>query len=190
MKTQKDWRLEKRQARKNLSDAEKIDKSQTISECVIASDAYQNAELIGAYLCMPEEVDVKGIIEQAWADGKQVYLPVVTTWGKPLLFAPYTPTTPLTKDALDIDIPDVEKDQYIPAERLDLVITPLVAFDENRNRIGMGGGFYDRTFAFKQQQPTPTLLAVAFAVQGTERPIPVNDWDIRPDAIITETPYY
>lgn len=188
MTTQKTLRAQKRLARKNLSASQKAEKSQSISERLIATKAYQNAQHIAAYLCLPEEVDVSHLIKTAWADGKQVYLPVVLTWGKPLQFAPYQPHSTLIKDTLDIPIPNVNKSHYIDAKHLDLVITPLVAFDQNRNRIGMGGGFYDRTFAFKAQNnyPTPTLIAAAFAIQKTNCPIPSNDWDIRPDKIITE----
>ncbi len=186
MKTQQQWRVEKRQARKNLSTTDKTDKSQQIVEQIIATDNYKNAQCIGAYLAMPEEVNLQSLIEIAWADNKQVYLPVVIDWEKPLLFAPYHTDSQLVKDKLNIDIPNTDTDNYITAEQLDLVITPLVAFDRYNNRIGMGGGFYDRTFAFKKHQNRPVLIGVAFAVQQTNSPISVNDWDIRPDRIITE----
>ncbi|PID67031.1 MAG: 5-formyltetrahydrofolate cyclo-ligase [Gammaproteobacteria bacterium] len=186
MKTQQDWRTEKRQARQSLSTSEKNQKSRQIAEQIIAGDNYQKAQHIGVYLAMPEEVNLNHFIEKARAHGKHLYLPVVIDWGKRLLFAPYTSTTTLGKDKLNMDVPKVDKNQYIAAEKLDLVITPLVAFDENRNRIGMGGGFYDRTFTFRKAKAKPALIGVAFAVQQTDCPIPVNHWDIRPDQIITE----
>ncbi len=186
MKTQKQWREEKRQARKNLSATDKAQKSQAIIKQIIKSDEYKNAKHIGVYLAMPEEVNLQTLIETAWQDGKSVYLPVVIGWGKPLLFAPYTTDSQLVKDALNIDIPNTDTDSYIGADKLDLVITPLVAFDENNNRIGMGGGFYDRTFTCKDTQDKPTLIGVAFAEQKTDSLIPMNEWDIPLDKIITE----
>ncbi len=186
MKTQKEWRAEKRQARKNLSANDKTQKSQAIIKKIIVSDDYHNAKHIGTYLAMPEEVDIKALIETAWKDGKSVYLPVVMAWGSPLLFAPYTKDSELIKDALNIDIPDTDSDNYMRADKLDLVITPLVAFDEENNRIGMGGGFYDRTFACKKSQEKPTLIGVAFAVQQMDDLIPINDWDIPLDKVFTE----
>lgn len=182
---QKQWRKEKRTQRQNIDDTSRLEKSQLICQKVLCTTAYQKAECIGAYLSLPEEVDVQSIIQQAWADGKSVFLPVVLAWGVPLKFAPYTPNTALKKDCLDIDIPDVDPKDYIDATALDLVVTPLVAFDEKDNRIGMGGGFYDRTFAFKKTQATPCLIGVAFAVQKVDGIITVNEWDIRPDVIVS-----
>lgn len=188
--TQKDIRKQKRQARKSLPTAEKQRKSQQVCERVISSQDFQQAQHIGAYLCMPEEVDVRAIIEAAWEADKQVYLPVVVGWGQALQFAPYTATTHLVKDMLDIDIPAVDKKCYVPAQTLDMVVTPLVAFDNLRNRIGMGGGFYDRTFAFKEENPKlgnkPVLMGVAFETQRSKETIGANPWDIRPDSIISE----
>lgn len=190
MNTQKMQRCDKRQARQALSDEEKQQKSQKIAEKLIQTPAYQQAQTIGAYLCMPEEVNVKTIIDTAWADGKNIYLPVVLAWKQALKFAPYTPNTLLTKDLVGINIPDVCTSNYINANELDMVITPLVAFDENRNRIGMGGGFYDKTFAFKADNLTkPVLIGVAFEVQRVSTAIDTNPWDIRPDCIVSESVY-
>lgn len=191
--TQKDWRKAKRGARKAISDSEKTACSESIAAAVLATSAYQQAHTIGAYLCLPEEVSVAAIIQAAWADGKSVYLPVVMELGQPLQFAPYHPDASLSKDILDIEIPAVSSEHYIEAHQLDVVVTPLVAFDENRNRIGMGGGFYDRTFAFKaekKQLSTPTLIGVAFEAQKIDGDIPTNDWDIRPDMIVSERATY
>ncbi len=190
MKTQQQWRQEKRQARKNLSATDKAQKSQAIIKQIIGSEDYQNAKHIGAYLAMPEEVNIQTLIETAWQDGKSVYLPIVIGRGKPLLFAPYHTDSLLIQGTLSINIPDCNTDSYISADKLDLVITPLVAFDEDNNRIGMGGGFYDRTFAFRKSKEKPKkkpkLIGTAFAVQRTDSLIPVNEWDIRLDRVITE----
>ena len=76
--------------------------------------------------------------------------------------------------------------RYIDPEKLDLVITPLVAFDTNNNRIGKGGGYYDRTFAFRRTTRKPLLVGVAYELQRLPR-IEANTWDIRLDQIITDT---
>lgn len=192
MMTQKNDRIAKRSARQALKSTEKAQKSAQISEQLLATAAYQQSSTIGAYLCLPEEVNVKAVIDAAWADGKSVFLPVVLGWGKALQFAPYTPESTLIKDALGIDMPDVPVSKYLDADKLDMVVTPLVAFDEQCNRIGMGGGFYDRTFAFKAENDCnkPTLIGVAFDVQRVTAGIAANDWDIRPDAIISEKAVY
>jgi 5-formyltetrahydrofolate cyclo-ligase len=69
------------------------------------------------------------------------------------------------------------------------VLTPLVAFDEQHNRIGMGGGYYDRSFAFlknRKQLIQPKLIGLAFDCQRVEK-ITANPWDIRLYSVITET---
>lgn len=76
----------------------------------------------------------------------------------------------------------------INANGLDVVITPLVAFDHLNNRIGMGGGYFDRTFAFLKDRQSyfhPKLIGVAFACQKTEKIAP-NPWDIGLFSIISE----
>lgn len=191
MMTQKRLRQEKRKQRQNLSKETRSHSSEIIVKKLLETDAYQNASRVGAYLALPEEVDVQKVIESAWKDGKTVYLPVVLGWGRALKFVPYSPDSQLVRDVLNIPIPDVGCERYIDASELDIVTTPLVAFDEQCNRIGMGGGFYDRTFAFKaQQQTSPVLIGVAFEVQKVDKPIPVNTWDICPNHIITEKKTY
>jgi 5-formyltetrahydrofolate cyclo-ligase len=79
--------------------------------------------------------------------------------------------------------------EEIAARKLDLVLTPLVAFDKNCQRIGMGGGYYDRTFSFlraRQQLLKPKLVGLAFACQQVPE-IPANPWDIRLYSVITES---
>ncbi len=188
--TQANLRQQKRRQRQALPAEEKQRYSQQIAEHIIASEAYQNAERLGAYLAMSEEVNVQAIIERAWADGKSVYLPVVTAKGQAMSFCRYTPDTPLTKDVVNMDVP--AEGELIAAGDLDIVVTPLVAFDEHGNRIGMGGGYYDRTFAFKAntQPQKPQLFGVAFEVQRLATLLPVQAWDIRPDAIVSERGFY
>ena len=73
----------------------------------------------------------------------------------------------------------------------DLVLAPLVVFDADRNRIGMGGGFYDRSFAFRKNSgiETPLLIGVAHELQKVDRLIP-EDWDVRLDMIVTDQATY
>ena len=74
--------------------------------------------------------------------------------------------------------------------RLDLVLTPLVGFDEQGNRLGMGGGFYDRSFAYLRQRQRwrkPHLLGVAFELQNCEQGLPHQQWDVPLDGVVTES---
>jgi len=66
-------------------------------------------------------------------------------------------------------------------------VMPLVGFDDQGHRLGMGGGWYDRSFAWRIAAPAPPwLVGVGFEVQRTSA-LDVQDWDVRPDAICTES---
>lgn len=192
LSSQSDWRQIKRQTRQSLSAEERNRYSQRIIALIQQLPAYQQAKHVGCYWALAEEVNVTPLIKRAWADHKSVYLPVVVKRGKPLKFATFSPSTTLTRDALGIAIPDVTTSQYIMAKELDVVITPLVAFDVNGHRIGMGGGFYDRTFAFKQTNPSskPILIGVAFDQQCVTEGITAAPWDVSLSMIITQSQLY
>ena len=87
--------------------------------------------------------------------------------------------------------PDVTDDEMLDPSDLDLVLAPLVVFDAECNRIGMGGGFYDRSFAFRKLESsvTPRLIGVAHELQRVERLLP-EAWDVRLDRIVTDAAIY
>ncbi|HIL03496.1 MAG TPA: 5-formyltetrahydrofolate cyclo-ligase [Candidatus Thioglobus autotrophicus] len=89
-------------------------------------------------------------------------------------------------------IPEPISTEIISAEQLDIVFMPLVGFDSNKNRIGMGGGYYDRTLAFKKNQKSsekPTLIGLAFDCQQVDQ-LETQDWDVTLNAIITPSSNY
>jgi 5-formyltetrahydrofolate cyclo-ligase len=117
---------------------------------------------------------------------KRVFAPV-TRRNRLLEFREVTPETDLVRDDFGLLMP--RTGEVIAARKLDLVLTPLVAFDENRQRIGMGGGYYDRTFSFlrmRRQLLKPKLVGLAFACQQAAE-IPANPWDIRLFGFVTES---
>ena len=82
--------------------------------------------------------------------------------------------------------PAVDDSEALDASELDLVLTPLVAFDDCGHRLGQGGGFYDRTFAFRHNQAAPPLLiGIAYAFQQRPRLEP-QPWDLKVDLVVTE----
>ena len=87
--------------------------------------------------------------------------------------------------------PDVGDDEMLQPAELDLVLAPLVVFDADRNRIGMGGGFYDRSFAMRQDAAIslPVLIGVAHDLQKVDAIIP-QDWDVRLDMVVTDQAIY
>jgi 5-formyltetrahydrofolate cyclo-ligase len=123
--------------------------AQQLSDHIVSSRVYQRSHHIAIYWAVDGEISVQPFIEQAWKAGKQCYLPVVRQ--QSLLFVPYDKGTVMRKNRFGIPEPE-DCESPFAAEALDLVLTPLVAFDHECHRIGMGGGYYDRTFAFLQGQ--------------------------------------
>ncbi len=121
--------------------------------------------------------------------GRKSFLPVLHK--HKLWFMPYTKHTPLATNYYGIPEPDISPHKRCPARALDLVLMPLVAFDESGNRLGMGGGFYDQTFSHKsrsQCSTKPHLIGVAYELQCVAE-LPANWWDIGLDGIVTENGY-
>ena len=104
-----------------------------------------------------------------------------------LRFAPWRPGDPLVTNRYGIPEPDVEPAAALPPEAMSLVVMPLVGFDPTGRRLGMGGGWYDRSFAFRDAaMPPPWLVGVGFDAQCVDA-LEVESWDVWPDAICTET---
>ena len=113
-------------------------------------------------------------------------LPVLHADGT-LRFAPWKPGEPLLANRHGIPEPDVPTGSLLRADQLDFVVVPVVAFDARGHRLGMGGGWYDRSFAFRRAQAaTPRLVGAAFAVQQAGA-IPTAPWDVPLDAVCTES---
>ncbi|HBK46764.1 MAG TPA: 5-formyltetrahydrofolate cyclo-ligase [Xanthomonadaceae bacterium] len=106
--------------------------------------------------------------------------------GDVLRFAPWRVGEPLVANRYGIPEPDVDPAEALPAAAMRLVVAPLVGFDAGGRRLGMGGGWYDRSFAFRHRQaPPPWLVGVGFAAQQTDA-LPVEAWDVPVDAVCTE----
>ena len=149
------------------------------------------SHLIAAYLAADGEMDPAPLLELLWSAGKQVYLPVLVPFsGNRLWFARFAPGDRLVYNRYGI--PEPTSRNLIKPTALDLVLTPLVAFDRHGHRVGMGGGYYDRSFAFLRQRThwhKPRMLGIAYDMQKQDR-ILSNAWDIPMDAIVTEQALY
>jgi 5-formyltetrahydrofolate cyclo-ligase len=136
-------------------------------------------------------VDVTPLIDWALAQGKEVYLPIIRP-DRHLDFARYRTGTRLEPNRVGILEPARANRELICPTRLDVVLTPLVGFDANANRLGMGGGFYDRTFAALNRfrhWSRPRLLGVAFECQRVSA-LTTQPWDVALWRVITETDRY
>jgi 5-formyltetrahydrofolate cyclo-ligase len=102
-----------------------------------------------------------------------------------LLFLEYGPHTTLVKNKYNIDEPELACHNVVPTSTIDVILMPLVGFDSKGNRLGMGGGYYDRTLAFTQlTQQKPILIGIAHDEQEVET-LPFEPWDIPVDIIVT-----
>ena len=179
-------RARAKRARSSLTEDDRDYASLLIFETVIRESYFQRAELIASYLPGAYEVDTWPLIERAWRMKKRVFAPVVEK-NRALRFVEIKPDSDLKTNRFGLVEPT--RGQSISAFRLDLVFTPLVAFDKGCNRIGMGGGFFDRAFSFQKTRRNfakPKLTGLAFDCQRVEQ-FPASPWDIRLFQIITET---
>lgn len=193
MSTAAALRKQMRARRRALSVAERHTCARQLVRRVTALKVFSHAHHIAAYLAVDGEMDPAPLLERAWELSKQVYLPVLA--GIPavhLLFAPYHRHSAMQPNRFGILEPVVPAGELLPPQRLDLVLTPLVAFDSSGTRLGMGGGFYDRSFAFRNNPahlPRPLLLGLAYEWQKLAE-LPRQDWDIPLDGIVTEQAVY
>lgn len=144
------------------------------------------AKSVAVFLSFDGELDTRPLIEGLWLAGKQVYLPVLHPFSPGnLLFLRYLPDSLLATNRLKILEPALDVRHVLPLDRLDVLITPLVAFDNTGQRLGMGGGFYDRTL---QNWRAHGFLPIGYAhdCQQAES-LPVQEWDIPLPVVVTPT---
>lgn len=147
--------------------------------------SFKYAKRIALYLPNDGEVDTHLAIKQAWKRGQSVYLPVLDPVRKGFLwFIEYKTSSKMRKNRFGIYEPDARFNKRVSAKFIQAVGLPLVAFDDEGNRLGMGGGFYDRSFEFCRQQGTkPKLFGLAHQCQRVDH-LPTESWDIRLSGII------
>ncbi len=139
--------------------------------------------IVAAFIAHRGEPDLSAVMGWLVAEDRIVVLPVVN--GPAMRFCRWTPGTKMQVNRFGIGEP-VSGEEYDPAQ-IDLVLMPLVGFAPDGTRLGMGAGYYDRSFAFRRQQPDALvrLVGVAYAVQ--EMPVlPADPWDVPLDAVVTE----
>ena len=183
-----------REQRRILSDEEREHASFSLCERIAASRMFQQSKHIAFYLTNDGEIDLSLLIKHAWQQKKKVYLPVLAEPNtNRLWFIPYTANTKLRDNRFGIPEPiHSNKTRLRKTLSLDLILMPLVAFDEQGNRVGMGGGFYDRTLSFLNHRKywhKPNLLGVAYEFQKQNQ-LKANSWDIPLQAIATDTCLY
>ncbi|MCL5425772.1 MAG: 5-formyltetrahydrofolate cyclo-ligase [Gammaproteobacteria bacterium] len=151
----------------------------------------RRARRLSLYLPVNGEIDPTLILPWLHKRNVKLYLPVLRPFSdNNLWFVAYHADTPMVKNRFGIDEPDLrfsaQRRNRLPAWALDTLIVPLVGFDAKANRMGMGGGFYDRSLAFMHRSgPSPTLIGVAHACQQVAS-LPIEPWDIPLQAVVSD----
>jgi len=172
-------------ARRALDAGERLVMSSRIARRFLRTAYFFRSAAIGCYLPMDDEVDATDVFDRAWRAGKRVFVPVMRAHRR-LDFIEIRRDTRLVRNSFGIWEPG--DGRAIRARDLDVCIVPTVAFDASGNRIGMGGGYYDRAFEFlnrPQRWRRPRLVGFAFECQRVES-IQTNHWDVALDVVITE----
>jgi 5-formyltetrahydrofolate cyclo-ligase len=182
-------RNELRAQRRALTPAQQQQASLLLLRQLMKLPQFMRAQHIALYIANDGEIDPALIAQQLWKMEKHTYLPVLRPGkSKDLWFVEFSANTVLSPNRYGIAEPDHRREHRLPANLLDVVLMPLVGFDSSGARLGMGGGFYDTTFAFKHKKPAgrPYLIGLAHSCQQVDA-LPKDSWDIPLFAIATET---
>jgi len=173
-----------RHLRRALTEEQQVQAAALLAEHAVNFAPLANARHIALFLSVDGEINTRPLIAKLWQQKKQIYLPVLHPFAVGhLLFLRYTPETVLTPNKLRIPEPPLDIRSLITLDQLDVMMVPLVAFDSSGQRLGMGGGFYDRTLQnWRQHRFLP--VGVAHDCQQVEQ-LPTAEWDVPLPAVLT-----
>jgi len=172
---------------KNAAIALKVNFTQHLKSLKTTKNAH-----IGIYFSNDGELDTSLLIKELWMQEQHLYLPIIHPFnGTTLYFQRYEENSPMTANRYGILEPKLNCSQICPLPALDYLLMPLVAFDKFGNRLGMGGGFYDRTLArlYEQDWQQPQLIGLAHECQQVDK-LPIESWDVPLKTIITPNKTY
>ena len=188
MTTRSSLRHELRAARRALGRDVQKAAGRAVAARLSRERVYQRGRHIAFYLANDGELDPCPLLLRAHDEGKTCYLPVLKPGRRNLMhFVPYQPGDPLRPNRFGIPEPVDPRGRQRAVTRLDLVLAPLVGFDDAGNRIGMGGGFYDRALAGlarRRRWQRPKVIGLAHECQAVDQ-LPVRPWDVPLYAIAT-----
>jgi 5-formyltetrahydrofolate cyclo-ligase len=184
-------RSEFRKKRQTLSAQQQSTAAHKVLTTCLTSTTLAQAKTIACYIANDGEINPETIIEFCWQHQKRVLLPVLHPFSKGhLLFVEYSPDTAMRVNCYGIEEPIVTSKNLCPLTKIDLIFTPLVAFDIQGNRLGMGGGYYDRTLTPIARDVLQTqLIGLAHSCQQTNRLL-TDSWDIPLDGIATPDHFF
>ena len=182
-----------RQRRRALSPTAQRLASRQLYRQLAQHPLFRRARHVALYLTNDGEIDPHLLLAAAHARGKQVYLPVLKSWPRTsMVFQRIDAHEKLAANRFGIAEPRRNGKRQRKVWALDLVLLPLVGFDRHGGRLGMGGGFYDRSLAYRTRRKVwhrPTLLGLAHECQLVSQ-LPTASWDIPLNATVTDRGWY
>ena len=177
-------RQDLRERRRALAAAQRIAAADALAAHLLALPFAPQSGYVAGYWAMDGEIALH--VWQLRLPAGCVYCLPVLCDDQRLRFAPWRPGSALVSNRFGIPEPDLPPSSLLEPDAMSLVVMPLVGFDERGNRLGMGGGWYDRSFAFRHERSAPPyLVGAAFALQQVP-PFEAEPWDVRLDAVCTE----
>ena len=182
-----------RRARRALSPSEQRQAARGLYRQLAQNPLFRRARHISLYLPTDGEIDPRLLLRAAQRRGKATYLPVLSAWPRTkMVFQRIRPGEKLKPNRFRILEPRANLARQRKVWTLDLVLLPLVGFDDVGGRLGMGGGFYDRSLAYMARRKTwrkPTLLGLAHECQKVER-LAQASWDVPLQGTVTDKAWY
>ncbi|KGE69270.1 MULTISPECIES: 5-formyltetrahydrofolate cyclo-ligase [Pseudomonas] len=182
-----------RKARRALTPSEQRKAAQGLYRQLAQHPLFRRAKHISLYLPTDGEIDPRLLLRAAQRRGKATYLPVLSAWPRTkMVFQRVRPGEKLLPNRFRILEPRVNISRQRKVWALDLVLLPLVGFDDAGGRLGMGGGFYDRSLAYlarRQSWRKPTLLGLAHECQKVDR-LKQASWDVPLAGTVTDKHWY
>ncbi|WP_312396728.1 5-formyltetrahydrofolate cyclo-ligase [Stutzerimonas kunmingensis] len=182
-----------RHARRQLTPAQQRLAARRLYRQLAQHSRFRRARHIALYLPNDGEIDPRLLLQAAQRRGKATYLPVLNPWPRTrMVFQRIEPGEQLRRNRFGILEPVIRAARQRRVWALDLLLMPLVGFDGKGGRLGMGGGFYDRSLAYRamrKKSHKPTLLGLAHECQRVDR-LPLESWDVALQATVTDQGWY
>ena len=172
----KELRRAIRERKRTMTEEEILLRSQRLGALFVKTDAYRNAKTVYGYLPYNQEVRTVPILQQALNDGKRVAVPKI--YGDTMRFLYLTDLSQVEKNAMGI--PEPIDDEPVAEDETALVLMPGVAFTKAGDRMGYGGGYYDRFLSAEPNHPT---IALCYGFQIVES-LPTEEFDIPVDLVL------
>jgi 5-formyltetrahydrofolate cyclo-ligase len=187
-----DLRARMRDRRRTMTPRQSTLASLAITGRLLRLPAFRRARSVAAYWPIDGEVDVREALLTAHASGATTLLPVLDRRRQGVMrFAPWRPGWPLLRNRYGIPEPATASRRFESPLAIDLVIAPLVAFDQHGHRLGLGGGYYDRAFSSLalHRRPWSRLVGVAYEYQRVDD-LEIASWDVTLSDVVTERRHY